>query len=73
MTIGFFTEENSVETVLGRNGPDANPRVVEVVSALVRHLHAFAKEVHLTQAEWEIGIDFLTLGMSRAKAGASVG
>lgn len=60
MTIGFFTEENSVETVLGRNGPDSNPRVVEVVSALVRHLHAFAKEVHLTQAEWEIGIDFLT-------------
>lgn len=60
MTIGFFTEENSVETVLGRNGPDANPRVVEIVSALVRHLHAFAKEVHLTQAEWEIGIDFLT-------------
>ncbi|MCF1710307.1 intradiol ring-cleavage dioxygenase [Tabrizicola sp. J26] len=60
MTIGFFTEENSVETVLGRNGPGANPRVVEVVSALVKHLHAFAKEVHLMQEEWEIGIDFLT-------------
>lgn len=60
MSIGFFTEENSVETVLGRNGADANPRVVEIVSALVRHLHAFAKEVHLTLDEWEAGVDFLT-------------
>lgn len=60
MAEGFFTEANSAETVIGRNGPDADPRLVEVMSALVRHLHAFAKEVHLTQAEWEIGIDFLT-------------
>lgn len=60
MAGGFFTEANSAETVIGRNGPDADPRLVEVMSALVRHLHAFAKEVHLTQAEWEIGIDFLT-------------
>jgi hydroxyquinol 1,2-dioxygenase len=60
MAGGFFTEANSAETVIGRNGPDADPRLVEVMSALVRHLHAFAKEVHLTQVEWEIGIDFLT-------------
>ncbi|QYZ69054.1 intradiol ring-cleavage dioxygenase [Neotabrizicola shimadae] len=60
MAEGFFTEANSAETVIGRNGPDADPRLVEVMSALVRHLHAFAKEVHLTQAEWEIGVDFLT-------------
>jgi len=60
MAEGFFTEANSAETVICRNGPDADPRLVEVMSALVRHLHAFAKEVHLTQAEWEIGIDFLT-------------
>lgn len=60
MAGGFFTEANSAETVIGRNGPDADPRLVEVMAALVRHLHAFAKEVHLTQAEWEIGVDFLT-------------
>ena len=44
MAEGFFTEANSAETVIGRNGPDADPRLVEVMATLVRHLHAFAKE-----------------------------
>lgn len=30
------------------------------MQSLVRHLHAFAREVRLTQAEWDRGIDFLT-------------
>jgi catechol 1,2-dioxygenase len=30
------------------------------MTSLVRHLHAFAKDVHLTQQEWEIAINFLT-------------
>jgi catechol 1,2-dioxygenase len=37
-----------------------NPRLKEVVAALVRHLHAVADEVKLTHAEWEMGIQFLT-------------
>lgn len=56
----YFSEETSVETVNGRIGPGHDPRVAEVLTSLVKHLHAFAKEVHLTQAEWDIGIDFLT-------------
>jgi len=30
------------------------------MTCLVSHLHAFAKEIKLTQEEWEAGIDFLT-------------
>lgn len=56
----YFTEEHSAETVNARMGDQAKPRLREVMSALVRHLHAFAKEVELTQGEWEIAIDFLT-------------
>lgn len=56
----FFTEESSAETVNARMGGDINPRMKEVMACLVKHLHAFAKEVHLTQAEWDVGIDFLT-------------
>lgn len=56
----FFTEEGSADAVNARIGPDANPRLREVMASLVRHLHAFAKDVHLTQREWEIAIDFLT-------------
>jgi hydroxyquinol 1,2-dioxygenase len=38
----------------------SSPRYQEIMQALVRHLHAFAREVRLTDAEWEHGIDFLT-------------
>jgi maleylacetate reductase len=38
----------------------AAPRYREVMQSLVRHLHAFARDVRLTESEWEQGIDFLT-------------
>ncbi|HLF77399.1 MAG TPA: dioxygenase [Dehalococcoidia bacterium] len=41
-----------------RNAP--NERLREVITSLVRHLHGFADEVHLTQAEWMFGLHFLT-------------
>lgn len=37
-----------------------NPRLREVMAALVRHLHAFAREVNLKPEEWLEGIKFLT-------------
>lgn len=56
----YFTEEGSAEVVNARMGKGINPRLAKVMASLVKHLHAFAKEVELTQEEWEIGIDFLT-------------
>ncbi|MEZ5755103.1 MAG: intradiol ring-cleavage dioxygenase [Paracoccaceae bacterium] len=56
----YFSEDTSAETVNARMGETTTPRMAEVMSCLVRHLHAFAKEIHLTQAEWEAGIEFLT-------------
>ena len=38
--------------------PDA--RLREIVSSLVSHLHAFAREVRLTPDEWTAGMAFLT-------------
>ena len=37
-----------------------DPRLREILSSLVRHLHAFAADVGLTEAEWAEGIRFLT-------------
>ena len=37
-----------------------NPRLREVLQGLVRHLHAFAREVELTENEWRRGIAALT-------------
>ena len=38
--------------------PDA--RMKEIMVALTRHLHEFAREVRLTPHEWMTGIEFLT-------------
>ena len=53
------TKDNITEIFMGYMGEDVNPRLREVVGSLVTHLHAFAKEVNLTHAEWETGIKFL--------------
>ncbi|MBF6065910.1 intradiol ring-cleavage dioxygenase [Nocardia terpenica] len=37
-----------------------SPRLREVLQSLVRHLHGFAREVRLTESDWEQGIEFLT-------------
>jgi protocatechuate 3,4-dioxygenase beta subunit len=57
---GYFSEENSVEVVLARMAGETNPRLREVMSAAIRHLHAFFKEVEPTQLEWGMAIEFLT-------------
>ena len=36
-----------------------NPRLREVMTAFVRHLHAFTREVRVTQDEYDLAIDFL--------------
>ncbi len=59
-SIDFFTETRSEEVVNARMAAQINPRLMTVMASLVRHLHAFAKDVELTQDEWAIAIDFLT-------------
>ena len=56
----YFAEELSAEVVNARMSDAAPERLREVMEVLVRHLHAFVKEVHLTEAEWETAIGFLT-------------
>ncbi|KMS65620.1 hydroxyquinol 1,2-dioxygenase, partial [Streptomyces leeuwenhoekii] len=37
-----------------------DPRLKELMQALVKHLHAFLREVRLTEEEWNKAIEFLT-------------
>lgn len=55
-----FDETSITDAVLARVGQAEDPRIRDVSEALVRHLHAFLREVRPTQAEWEQGIAFLT-------------
>jgi protocatechuate 3,4-dioxygenase beta subunit len=54
------TEADLTAEVLRRLDATPDPRLRAVLQALVRHLHAFAREVRLTEAEWLAGIEFLT-------------
>ncbi|MEM9011138.1 MAG: intradiol ring-cleavage dioxygenase [Pseudomonadota bacterium] len=58
--IPYFAEDQSAEVVVSRTGDDADPRLAEVYAALIRHLHAFVKEVEPSEAEWMKSIEFLT-------------
>jgi catechol 1,2-dioxygenase len=57
---GAGAEEWLTAEVVGRLAATPDPRLREVMTALVRHLHAFAREVRLTESEWLAGIRFLT-------------
>ena len=49
-----------LEDVLSRYDATENPRLKEIVTAAIRHLHAFATEVRLQRDEWMAGIEWLT-------------
>src|SRR5215468_6173825 len=57
---GRFSEERSDQVVAASFTATPDPRLRQVLTSLVRHLHAFVKDVELTQREWESAIDFLT-------------
>ena len=53
-------EHTITAAVLESMAGSQDARLKQVLSALVRHLHDFAREVRLTEAEWMAGIEFLT-------------
>jgi len=52
-------EAEVTDVVLAAMAQAPSDRLREVAAAFVRHIHAFAREVKLTEAEYDIGIDFL--------------
>ncbi|MBZ7924788.1 catechol 1,2-dioxygenase [Ensifer adhaerens] len=52
-------EKGVTEAVLAASAGTESPRLRELMSALVRHLHAFVREARLSEEEFEVGIDFL--------------
>ena len=56
----LVTEDNITDLAVQRWGTARDPRLAEVMTALVRHLHDFAREVRLTEAEWMAAVQWLT-------------
>ena len=56
----LFSEERSAEVVAASFAGTPDPRLKQVMTSLVRHLHDFVKDVELTEEEWGLAIQFLT-------------
>src|SRR5882724_5973137 len=53
------TQEDVTPVVLAAMAQTPDDRLREIAAAFIRHIHAFAREVKLTEDEYDIGIDFL--------------
>jgi hydroxyquinol 1,2-dioxygenase len=60
VSVRNLNQNTLTEAVIARLADTPDPRVKEIMTSLVSHLHAFAREVKLTEAEWFQGIEFLT-------------
>lgn len=55
-----LTSDTITEAVISTMRDTKDSRVAEILESLVRHVHAFVREVELTEEEWARGVDFLT-------------
>jgi hydroxyquinol 1,2-dioxygenase len=58
--VQLVTEDNITELAVERWATAGDPRLAELMTGLVRHLHDFAREVRLTEAEWMAAMRWLT-------------
>jgi hydroxyquinol 1,2-dioxygenase len=56
----YVTEQNLTDVVLKRWQDIDNPRLKQVMQSLIKHVHAFVRDVEPTEAEWAQAIDWLT-------------
>lgn len=61
MTLEQSEREQFVTSIALKSFEDSsNARLKNILQSLTKHLHEFAREVRLTEEEWNAGIKFLT-------------
>ena len=58
--VQLVTEKSITGLAVERWATAKDPRLAEMMTALVRHMHEFAREVRLTEAEWMAAMQWLT-------------
>jgi hydroxyquinol 1,2-dioxygenase len=53
-------EQRLVDSVVASFDNTPDPRLKQIMQSLTRHLHAFIRDVRLTEQEWSTAIEFLT-------------
>jgi hydroxyquinol 1,2-dioxygenase len=56
----YATEDTLTDIARERWQQISDPRLRQVMGALIKHLHAFVREIEPTEAEWFAAIDWLT-------------
>jgi hydroxyquinol 1,2-dioxygenase len=56
----YVTESNLTDIARERWSNIPDPRLREIMAALITHIHAFVREIEPTEAEWAGAIDWLT-------------
>jgi len=47
------------DRVIKAMGPKTSPRMRQIMTSLIRHIHDFARENELTVDEWMAGVNFI--------------
>lgn len=63
----LIDEDHITQAVIACHAGAPDARVRDLMTSLVQHLHAFAREVNLSETEWRAGLRFL------AEAGRAAG
>jgi hydroxyquinol 1,2-dioxygenase len=56
----YVTEQNLTDIVLKRWEDIPDPRLKQIMQSLIKHLHAFVRDIEPTGEEWFKAIDFIT-------------
>ncbi len=56
----YVNEQNLTDVVLERWKDIPDARLRQIMASLIKHLHAFVRDIEPTGAEWATAIDFLT-------------
>ncbi|KAG5992923.1 hypothetical protein E4U54_003513 [Claviceps lovelessii] len=56
---GNVLGQEFTQSVIDAMGPNAPPRLREVMASLIQHVHDFAREVQLTTDEWMAGVQLI--------------
>src|SRR5215469_8931652 len=56
----FVTEANLTDIARERWNNIPDPRLRAIMTSLVKHIHAFVRDIEPTEAEWATAIDWLT-------------
>lgn len=52
-------DPNFTDNVIKAMGPKTSPRMRQVMTSLIRHVHDFARENEITVDEWMTGVNFI--------------